>query len=83
MAHDFLQPRPPITEGSIITVRSADAQHLPGYIGIVLRSTTWEPGTRQISIPGIGKVETALDRCYNATEAERKEYFKAVLKHGT
>jgi len=72
----------PIKVGSIVSVRSPTPQHLKGYTGIVTESGVWKPGGMRIRIPGIGKVETALEKCYNATEAERKEYFKEVLKYG-
>lgn len=71
----------PISVGSIVSIRSADSKNIPGYIGIVIETNVWEPGGRRISIPGIGEVETGLDKCYNATEAERKEYFKNALKY--
>jgi len=72
---------PPISVGSIVSIQSADSKGIPGYIGIVVATNVWEPGGRRISIPGIGEVETGLDRCYNATEAERKQYFKNRLKY--
>jgi len=78
---DFLKLHPSISVGSIVSIRSADSKNIPGYIGIVVETNVWEPGGRRIYIPGIGEVETGLDKCYNATEAERKEYFKNVLKY--
>ena len=83
MDDGLLKLDPPIREGSIVTVRSPDEKFIDGYIGIVVAPHTWQPMSRWVSIPGIGEVETGLDRCYNATEAERKQYFKLVLKHGT
>ena len=50
--------------------------------GTVLRTNVWQPGGLHISLPGSGMIEVPLERCYNATEAERKEYFKEVLKYG-
>ena len=79
---DELKFNPPIRYGSIVAVRSVDNRPLSGYVGMVVENPAWDPGTRLISIPGIGEVETGLDRCYNATEAERKLYFKQALKHG-
>lgn len=77
MEHD-----PAIRVGSIVSVREPMWQHLPAYVGIVIHDSTYNPGFRKICMPGIGEVETALSKCYNATEAERKIYFKNVLKYG-
>jgi hypothetical protein len=78
---------PPIRHGSIVAVPGCNliGRFTPddGYIGVVVPNPTWEPGIRLVSYPGIGEVEVALDKCYNATEEQRKKYFKLVLKHGT
>ena len=74
---------PPIRHGSIVAIRAIDRRPIPNYLGIVVKNPTWEPMTRLISIPGIGEVEAPFESCYNVTEAERKLYFKLVLKHGT
>lgn len=68
----------PIKVGSIVRVKKAWWDE----IGIVTHGNIWEPGGYRIAIPGQGTVERSLDLCHNATEAERKKYFKAVLKHG-
>lgn len=72
---------PPIQVDSIVTIKGAGAHR--GYIGIVVWHGTFDPGFRNIQLPGIGTVEAALESCYNATEAERKQYFKLALKYGT
>ena len=78
---------PPIHVGSIVRVKIA----WWWYPGIVVAENIWEPGGGyRVFVPGeigntgkIGKmVETSLELCYNATEAERKIYFKNVLKYG-
>ena len=81
MDDGLLKLNSPIRVGSIVSIRSSNSEKIPGYIGVVIETNVWEPGGRRISIPGIGEVETGLDKCYNATEAERKEYFKNVLKY--
>lgn len=76
---------PPIQIGSIVRVKIA----WWWYIGKVTHENIWEPGGYRISVPGkigiTGKinamVERSLDLCYNATEEERKLYFKSVLKY--
>jgi hypothetical protein len=69
----------PIQIGSIVVVKKAWWDE----VGIVVKTNIWEPGGNLISIPGQGTVERSTDLCYNATEAQRKEYFKQALKHGT
>lgn len=76
---------PPIHVGSIVRVKIA----WWSYVGIVVAENIWEPGGYRIFVPGeigitgvIGKtVERPLELCYNATEKERKLYFKNVLKY--
>lgn len=65
----------PIKVGSIVRVGTE-------HTGIVLRMNVWQPGGLHISLPGSGMIQVPLERCYIATEAERKEYFKEVLKYG-
>lgn len=65
---------PPITVGSIVRVGTET--------GIVLRMNVWNPGGVHIGLPGSGMIQVPLERCYVATEAERKEYFKEILKYG-
>lgn len=80
MEHD-----PAIHVGSIVCVKIAWWL----YPGIVVKENIWEPGGYLISVPGkignTGKigitVERALELCYNATEKERKLYFKNLLKY--
>ena len=72
----------PIKTGSIVSY----TDHEKIWVGIVVRMNTWNPVGLQVKVPGkfsaFMSVELPLERCYNATEAERKEYFKEVLKYG-
>ncbi len=69
---------PAIKVGSIVRVKRAWWNE----IGIVVKTNIWKPGGYLIRLPQYGMIERSLDLCHNATEAERKEYFKAVLKYG-
>ena len=70
-----------IRVGSIVILKS----YIDGemcHIGKVLRMNIWGGiGGVEIMMPGKPTLEISLERCYNATEAERKEYFKNVLKY--
>ena len=72
----------PIKIGSIVRVITGFPVRDTKHIGIVIFDNIWMPGGLKIQIPDNGTVECSVSNCYNATEAERKGYFKAVLKHG-
>lgn len=72
---------PAIRVGSIVTVKSCfDGRRR--HVGKVLKMNVWDGiGGVEVMLPGNRTIEFSLSRCYNATEAQRREYFKAVLKH--
>ena len=71
-----------IRVGSIVTLKSTLIDSKMCHIGKVLRMNIWD-GIRgvEIMIPGKHTLKISLERCYNATEKERKTYFKDVLKY--
>ena len=71
----------PIKVGSIVGVKVFYHPYTV-HLGIVTHTNIWNPGGLIIQIPGKGTMECSFERCYNATEAERKEYFWLKLKHG-
>lgn len=72
---------PAIRVGSIVALKST---HIDGemiHVVKMLRMNIWDGSGGVVMLPGNGTIEVSLERCYNATEAERKLYFKNILKY--
>jgi len=72
---------PPIHVGDIVRVDMEDISG-PGsnFVAKICKMTPTE-GV-DLDTAGGGWKSVALERCYHATEQEKAEYFKLVLKYG-
>ena len=69
---------PPIRVGDIVFVDLADISSAISFVGKIFALTAGE-GAAVGKGPNVIK-SVALDRCHHATQAQKREYFKRMLK---